>query len=770
MNFPFRFGSASTPKQDDKRATAAMRRGPSSGATPLCLVAALLATGALSGCGNSAASQVVVEEAVATMRRLSSLPTPSPTLHTPREPVSSEREGVPAPGQHAPANMATPQALPPDVATLNLALNSSGRWAAQIQTGPLKPLPGGAGIVVCEPMDEASKPNVTKPNAAKTDAAKADAAGNKVSLTDFGAGCGRWLHLEGGGRGAMGQTPLWGGIDDARLEMKRPDLRLNTGQAAQLARKIGVTFVATGRIQGDEKRYVLTYQVWKMPERKAVGAPLSAGGTPAQIVQSLPFLARRMAALPGMSTQDAAAAPQGAIAEKVADLALLGAVPWKARRPIPDAQAAALRVLSTRSALAGLLLMRSRTLGEGDPFWPVLIKRLFTLAPRNCLVVGDAAWNAPQYVTPYKSVWSQDQALFPDNYLLANGDMSWQRWKGNRAAERMAAELAVRCAPRNPAPWLQLGETISSVAQDTRKSRYSTQLSQAESRKVARLYPQALVVSLQAARLDPGSAYAWKDVSTAAAFNGQGDIADAALCKSLAINRGEQSALWWGLQLYQPKWYGDRAKLKQVAALAMSDYEMFSVLYDDLIGAFQAANMDAEAQSALMGAVAMFENAARVTPKDPTVHWRWAMLAKTHGHDGSKDDVAISEFRNYIALRPDDAQALYELGWMLHYKKRVYPEAEVLYRRAIVLRPQFDDAINALADITYYVHGNAKAAEALYRRALSINDDGLYHAELARLLLDQNRRDEATSHAKKALALGYDDTSNPIFARLGLNP
>jgi tetratricopeptide (TPR) repeat protein len=123
-----------------------------------------------------------------------------------------------------------------------------------------------------------------------------------------------------------------------------------------------------------------------------------------------------------------------------------------------------------------------------------------------------------------------------------------------------------------------------------------------------------------------------------------------------------------------------------------------------------------------------------------------------------------------VALRPNDAAALYDLGWMLHYTKRQYNAAEKCYRRALALVPEFGDATNALGEIACNVRGDAKGAEALYRKAISIYGDGLYHAELARLLLDTNRRGAAIKHTQRAIALGYTDTSNPIFDRLGIDP
>lgn len=83
--------------------------------------------------------------------------------------------------------IAAPQ-LPPeteaDRQVIAQAQQEAGVWAQTSLQTTLKPVPSGNGLIVFEPI--------------ATDAA----------LADFGAGCGRWLHLMVAGQSALGKTPL----------------------------------------------------------------------------------------------------------------------------------------------------------------------------------------------------------------------------------------------------------------------------------------------------------------------------------------------------------------------------------------------------------------------------------------------------------------------------------------------------------------------------------------------------------------------------------
>ncbi|HEX8236502.1 MAG TPA: hypothetical protein VF600_11135 [Abditibacteriaceae bacterium] len=700
----------------------------------------LMLVAAAAQCGGCGVAGLAVRKAATLVQEAST----ATSQETPRGPNAGERSRAPRPGAVMDLKAVLPQPSQEATLLLKQELANTSSWSAQVSRGTLSPLPSGHGIVVCEPSTRAGD----------------------ASVREFGAGCGRWLHFEVGGQGELGKTPIWGAIDDARRELKLPSLRLTPQQAANIAQKTGATHAATGQIRGNSASAILTYQLWKMPEGKAIGAPLVARGSLRQIVQQLPAVARGMAVRLGSATPKIRAT----INATPQEMALLGQVPWKAQTAVSSAQAKQLETISQRVPLAALLLLRSGALLDGSTLYGTTANRLLTSAPDNTLAVADVAWKATDKLTPHNALLQRNRQRYPNNYLLSLAETCRQRALKNRVAERSAAEHAVRCAPQSGFAWTELGESIYNQAESLRRSRFIGQLSAKEMAVVRTLYPQYVTAALRAVQLDPGSSHAWLTASKACAFNGQGEIADVAFWKALSLNRRQRDIYWWGLQLYQPKWFNDSNKLHLLTGLVSSDYELFSIMYDDVVYALRNAGFQSEAQAKLLEAVAMFENAVRRDSKNAMAHLHWAELAKNHGHDGSKDDIAVREYRTYVALRPDDAGALYDLGWVLHYKKRQYNAAEKCYRRALALAPEFGNATNALGDITYYVHHDAKGAEALYRKAISIYDDGLYHAELARLLLDTNRRSEAVTHTQRAITLGYTDTSNPIFGRLGIDP
>src|SRR5205823_4499176 len=107
----------------------------------------------------------------------------------------------------------------------------------------------GPGLVVCDPV----------------------AVGADAATASFGDGCARWLHFTVAGQGALGKTPSWSARAVIPQLLGRNDARLSLADAAQLSRALGVTHVAVGRISGSAKRCTLTYQLYEVPARKAVG-------------------------------------------------------------------------------------------------------------------------------------------------------------------------------------------------------------------------------------------------------------------------------------------------------------------------------------------------------------------------------------------------------------------------------------------------------------------------------------------------------------------
>ncbi len=523
----------------------------------------------------------------------------SKTGSTPQTPKSGLRNGetrVAALQNKAPGGNSTRAKTPPaQIAEPPAPTSPAMRLTSKELLQKTAPAGSGPGVVVCEPV----------------------AQNARAQIAAFGAGCGRWLHLAVGGHGEFGKTPLWGAVDDARLAMGKPDLRFAPQDAARLARKLGITHAATGRISGDATRCTLTYQLWQVPSRKPVGAPLTATGARQQVVARLPELARQMAARLG-------AAPRvpATVGADAAQLSLLGQVPWKARKAfaLPTSQERPLRLLATRLPLAGVLLMRSWTLDPDDPLWDSTLKSLFAQAGDNTLVIGDVSRKAVRSLALYYSGVLRQRKRFPNNYLLATAVASWHGNREERALQRKAAEQAIRCSPRNPLAWQELGGAISAEAQDLRRGRYISRMTAAELSFVGRLYPQALQAAAQATRLDPEDGAAWLQVCKAAAFNGMSELADAAFQKALRLSPNDADVLAWGLQLYRPKWQGDRNKLVKLVKRVTEDDALFFELHQSAVYALRDTGLASQAQALLMKSVAMLESTVRREPNNAA--WR----------------------------------------------------------------------------------------------------------------------------------------------------
>ena len=84
-------------------------------------------------------------------------------------------------------------------------------------------------------------------------------------------------------------------------------------------------------------------------------------------------------------------------------------------------------------------------------------------------------------------------------------------------------------------------------------------------------------------------------------------------------------------------------------------------------------------------------------------------------------DEAEASLRQAIALKPDFAEAHYNLGNTLKMLGRL-DEAETNYRKAIALKPDFAEALNNFGN-TLQEMGRLDEAEASLRRAIAMKPD-----------------------------------------------
>lgn len=630
--------------------------------------------------------------------------------------VNAGASGVPAPTlttppvPHAGLRWPSLQALP--------VVPASAATAAVPRSVPV-------GLVVCEPVT-----------------ASTDAEGGR-----FGDGCGRWLHLMAAGQPELGRTPVWEGLGRAQQQLGRTDLRLALPDAQELARILGATHAAVGRLSGTAAHGALTYQLYRVPEGKAIGAPLTVAGTPEQILARLPGLARALAARAGVPSPRV---PR-ALAASPADVRFLGGLPLVPGAAIPDADAERLCGLAPREPLAALFYLKcARPQGETERLKTARL--LLAQMPENPLAWATVGWTDAHALRPARAGLARNSRRFPQNYLFALCDVWLSREVSDQKAEWAAAERVTRDAPRNPAAWLTLAYTLSDIAQDVRKSRLARHISPAEWAYLNRVYPEWLAATARAVALDPQFGVAWQRMASAATFVGDNRRADAAFWKALRLDPDHVDVLGWGLEMYQPKWGGDPATLDKVADLAAAQHYESADQIATIADSLEAAGFHDKAQAVTAAFTAQCLAAVRHDPNSPQARWELAAALR----QGKDLDGSIREYQAAIGLRPDGAALRYDLG--MAYDDRPRTRLAVgAYREALRLDPAMRDVHVKLGYDLKHLHDFPAAAREL-ELAVRENprDPEIFYA-LGELYSMQNQWKKAVAPLEAAIRLSpYD--------------
>jgi tetratricopeptide (TPR) repeat protein len=631
---------------------------------------------------------------------------------------------------------ATP--LAPDEAVIQLALqNNSAPQIAPSNSGP--------GLVVCEPvLVGRSTPD--------------------ASAANFAAGCGRWLHVTAAGLPQFGKTPSWFAFDYALREMGKSDGRLNSKEVAQLAKITAVSHVAVGELEEDGGGSTLTIHLWKMLEKKEIGAPMVLRGTRAQLAAGLPGVAKTLVT----RLKGDASRLRTKIYVSASDLEIIGAVPRQTEFPLDAASAEKLKTLAVHSPVAGMeylahLSAVGSATGASNAALENTARAMRIQSPQNTLVLAQIASLAPR-------VWVQSQVgqslamPFPNNYLLAYSETVQRSFLGNRAAQKQAAQRAIAASPRSAWAWLQLETVLANEVRDVRRGRYINRMTAAERRFVSAMYPQMSQASLQAIRCDPLNAEAWNRLSYSEAAGGDDALAEAAFWKSISLTARTDDTYDWGLELFQAKWQGDIHKLGRVARIIAADKSRFLRMSGDITQAFSDSGWQAQADQFAKLATVAHENWLAAHPNDVRSRYEYARTLQENGDDAG----AVKQFQLVVRQQPKNDDAYYQLAllaeekrnWKLaaqnyekvlnivpahrsalfrcgqaYHEARRFSKAEPLYRKAIALYPDYAEPYNRLGDLYYFVKHDKNGAEKLYRTAIKIDPaEPMFRTNLQRCL------------------------------------
>ncbi len=534
----------------------------------------------------------------------------------------------------------------------------------------------------------------------------------------FFAGCARWMKLYGAGSTAFDSGTTWGMADDVRRARSWESLALERGRAVQLARGLDVSHVAIGSLQ----KGILKYQVLDvsaMPSR--VVGTFSLGGTPAQIEAGLPRLTRQIAGAAGASN----VAVPSRVGFSTSDLAFLGSLPFleTTRSAISPAQRAHLTTLAG-TPLGAMFVGRVSNIG--DPVRGRAVQTLVAIAPNNALAGAEAAMKfegieAPRRVAAMRAL----DAKFPRNLCVALGNAALRGQEEDYFAQVHYAEMGVRSAPDCAFAWYTLAEALNGQADQKRQGKYYQEMTRDQKIEVAKLYPRALVAAWKATQLEPGDAAYWTTLSDSATFAGDANWARDALARALKCDPSNEDALNWGLQVFQPKWYGDAPSYAKMARIAVENGRGESLDVDALCDGLKKTN-----QQSL---------------KRPLLQ----ILVKNE----PDNEAALIEYSNALRMETGDS-------------KSSLPFA----RRAVQLDPTNIGALGELADIEQHDMGQYAQAATLFRRAANLEPkNAVLWVNLALALAKGGKLDEARAMALKGRALGYTGP-HPVWNLVGLSP
>ena len=667
--------------------------------------------------------------------------------------------------------------LPPLTSDEKIAIkdlqNQATQWVKAGQKSSIKPFAGGKGIVVTEPVL---------------------AAGTDARWRDFATGCTRWIHLQSGGAGELSLSPLWGLVTDMQRDLKLPSLRLDTPNAAQLARACGATHAATSSVKANGERATLQLRVLDVRTQRATGAPVVLSGTRAQIVASLPRAVREINARLGVSPLRKVIAPTVSGDE----MAFLGQLPRKRydgnlTRP----QEARLRAINAHEPLAGMLwIYNGARHTDESRFWRQVARDMMKRDKENILIRATLAWKAIYHYKPYASGLAPLARRYPRNLLVALAEGRWNSFGDRDDAQMQSAMRAVRIAPRSDVAWLEVAKAFSEKAQSIRHSRYSNELSDKEQQQIGQLYPNALMASAYATKLGPNHAGNWLEACESATFDGN-DASHALFWQALRLDPDDTDIQKWGLQIFQPKWGGSQNEMRQLIAFVQTRPKSYPWILRKIESAMEFSNLKAEAPAVRKNAIADMEKMSKAEPNNPRYHEclaylydgakqyskslqhyvKWMRLqsdnmipmtnlANMYGQEMSDQTNAEKWYLKALAIDPLNADLSTKLGNFYKNVRRDFDKAAPRYRRAMQLDSSYVEPVTGLANIYWFLKNDEKNGGRLFLQAISLSSDGAAHSEYAWALMRHGKRDAALKIAKIAQQRG--EREHPVFEALGL--
>ena len=151
---------------------------------------------------------------------------------------------------------------------------------------------------------------------------------------------------------------------------------------------------------------------------------------------------------------------------------------------------------------------------------------------------------------------------------------------------------------------------------------------------------------------------------------------------------------------------------------------------------------------------AVVEKAQALTKQYPKAFIIWNILGASAAQTGQLDK-AINAFKRVIAIKPDYAEASYNMGNALKEQGKL-EEAIEAYNKALAIKPDYAEAYNNMG-IALQEQGKLEEGIEAYNKALTIKPDyAEAYINMGNALKDQGKLDEAIASYNKALAITHD--------------
>lgn len=553
--------------------------------------------------------------------------------------------------------------------------------------------------------------------------------GEDKDAQHFAAGIGWYLTDAVAGAPELGQSPLRSTVYQVARERKIMSLRMPQAEAIRVARVCGATHVAVGTYTEGANEVRLTYQIHPVGNATALpvvtSKPYIAANREA-LLRQLPQIAQELRTALGVTKSAITAPPLTGVSPEI--LLKLGS--YADTGTYTPEQESFLRQTGKTIPLIAecAILLRSirATPKDAVPYARLLLKNM----PVNTQTLGILGYAVPGAITSEAKTISTLSDQYKDNYLLAHSAAWVARTKSDWNSDALYSPRGAQNAPANPDARLAAGWSVGQQADRLRQGRQYTDIDGAMMVKIQPLYTKWLTETKAATQCDPLYGKAYQRLASAALFVGDRTEADEAMTMARKIYTDSPYETYAGaLEMYQPKWGGDPARLLEVATEAADAHYNTN---DEALEIYRKlGQLQFTAQQAKMGdrLIQETEKILAQNPKDMYAHYLHGSILHDRGTrrkdaladfeanaqnypkhprilfdlgrhyvDRSQFDKAEVSLRKSIALQPRDAEALYYLGWALKQQNKL-PEAQKYTEAAVAVTPDYASALSLLGTV-----------------------------------------------------------------------